>query len=230
MAAGANVSEPMALLTTWTWAMATWSACRALIVAEPESLVVTMPTSETCATAGSDDVHWTVAFTTDAPAALTDNAVSLTESPSITRIALGDIVSNGAGVRTTTVAVSGLPPALAVMRAAPGDNAVTRPKDETLATPGSIERQLTSWERVALLASKTRADSWRVAVGRSVSTLGEIETDRISCGGASVEAMESAPEQAVPASAFTASNDAATTRYDRRMDPSSRVRSAAQPA
>ena len=112
---------------------------------DPESLVVSTPASEICTTFGSDVVHCTPVVTIEPVApALFAIAVRRIESPCLRRTAPGTIVSWGGGASTTTIAVSGWPPAVAMMRALPGATAVTSPNEETLATSASADRQTTA--------------------------------------------------------------------------------------
>jgi hypothetical protein len=78
------------------------------------------------------------------PLALTGRATSCALAPNEIVAALGDTVTALTGIWVAVMrAVALLPSLAAVIVAAPGDSAVTRPVDETVAIAGALELQVT---------------------------------------------------------------------------------------
>ena len=116
-----------------------------MTVVEPSATAVTTPPEDTVPILVSEEPHVTAAPEIALPPASVTVAVSIAVSPidmKASEVALKPMVD---GTWLTVVTAVALPePETAVMVAAPSATAVTRPVDETVATPLSDEDHSTS--------------------------------------------------------------------------------------
>src|SRR6478752_376472 len=117
-----------------------------------------------------------------------------------------------------------------MIRACPAATAVTRPLAVTVATLGLAEVHATSWSRGWLSESTTRAVSWRAMPTGTVSSLGEIETERICSEPAETGSLTLGSGHEEAEIAVTAITAAVTERWIGRIKPPGWGQSAARPA
>ena len=115
-----------------------------MIVADPAATEVTNPDDETVAAEVSDDDHVTVAPDITDPAASFTVAVSVAVSPTAEKASeVGESATVAATCETVTEADPLAEPEVAVIVVDPAATEVTKPVDETVATPVFVDAQVT---------------------------------------------------------------------------------------
>ena len=150
------------------------SAVVTVMVALPFATAVTLPVWSTVATLGALELQLTVWFVAVDGCTV---AVRFRVAPGFSVRVVGFRETPVTGVRTVTAQVAVWPPSvvLTVMVALPFATAVTTPFASTLATPSSLEVQLTVW--FVAVAGCTVAVRLPVPPGFSVRVVGATLTD-----------------------------------------------------
>src|SRR5438034_729109 len=154
--------------------------------AEPTASPVTTPVAETDAIVGLSDVHETCRPVKTLPAASLGTAVACVVWPVVTLVARSVTVTvatgTGGAVVTFSVATPTLVSTVAWMLADPAATAVTTPNEETVATPGLSDDQVTGRPvNTAPTASFATAVAWVVWPGVRLEL--PRTTDTVATGG-----------------------------------------------
>src|SRR5712691_409091 len=156
----------------------------AVMVTLPVATPVTSPPVDTAATPGALDAHVTVRPASTFPFASLSSAVSCCVDPTDTLAEAGLTVTEATGRGfTVTAALAVFPALVAVIVTAPAATPVTSPVDDTVATAGALDAQVTDRPESTLPAeSSTVAASCTVAPASTTAVTGLTVTEATGTG------------------------------------------------
>src|SRR5438034_1384037 len=163
--AGLTVTDATGTIATVTLAVPLFPSLVAVIVADPAATPVTSPAADTVAIAVFELVHATARPVSTFPAASFSVALSCVVAPAKTFAVAGLTVTEATGtLDTVTAAVPLCPSLVAVIVAALAATPVTSPVEDTVATAGVLDAQVTDRPESTLPAA-----SFRVVVSCTVA-------------------------------------------------------------
>src|SRR5436309_2540846 len=163
--AGLTVTDATGTIATVTLAVPLFPSLVAVIVADPAATPVTSPAADTVAIAVFELVQLITRPLSTLPAASLVTALSCVVAPTKTFAVAGLTVTEATGtLDTVTAAVPLCPSLIAVIVAAPAATPVTSPVEDTVATAGVPDAQVTDRPESTLPAA-----SFRVVVSCTVA-------------------------------------------------------------
>jgi hypothetical protein len=176
---GLTTTDATAIVVAVIEAVPLWPPLVAVIVAVPAAITVTKPLPDTVATDALLVAQVTALPVSAFPFASSGVAVSCAVCPNDTLAVAGLTTTEATGASATvSEAVPLWPPLVAVMDAAPGATAVTKPLEDTVATEALLVAQVTG-EPIRGVPPEPSgvAVSWMVWPGTAVGAVGPTATD-----------------------------------------------------